>query len=194
MTDWNQCYQEGNMPWNRGTPSPPLAHYVQQHPIQGRVLVPGCGAGHDVALVAAQGAEVTGLDIAPLAIEMAKQAHPELPASTWLLGDLFAMPVQFPGAFDAVVEHTCLCALTPSLRSAYRDVMRSILKPGALLIGVWYINPDLDPGESGPPHPLPLEELDALFADGFEIVTDYIPEQAFAGREGRERVRVLRRL
>ncbi len=134
-----------------------------------------------------------GLDIAPLAIQMAKQSHPELPASTWQLGDLFELPSQSPEGFDAVVEHTCFCALPPDLRSKYRDVMRAILKPGGLLIGVWFINPDLDPGETGPPHPLPLDELNALFADDFDIVTDYVPDQAFPGREGRERVRVLRR-
>ncbi len=36
--------------------------------------------------------------------------------------------------------------------------------------------------------------LTALFAWGYENVEDYVPEVAFGGREGRERVRVLRRL
>ena len=39
-----------------------------------------------------------------------------------------------------------------------------------------------------------MAELTALFADGYEIVDDYVPDVAFAGREGREQVRVLRRL
>lgn len=194
MTDWNVCYTEGNTPWNKGTPSPPLAQYLGNHPLTGRVLVPGCGAGHDAAFLVRQGSQVTGVDLAPLALEMARQNYPELPPETWHLGDLFALPDHFTGAFDAVVEHTCLCALPPTLRRPYRDTAHAVLKPGGLLIGVWFINPDLDPDHEGPPHPLPLTELEELFADGFEIVTDYVPDVAFDGREGRERLRVLRKV
>jgi hypothetical protein len=35
--------------------------------------------------------------------------------------------------------------------------------------------------------------LTAFFADGYEVVDDDVPDLAFRGREGRERVRVLRR-
>jgi hypothetical protein len=41
---------------------------------------------------------------------------------------------------------------------------------------------------------LPVPDLTALFADGYEIVHDYVPEVSFAARAGRERVRVLRRV
>ncbi len=58
---------------------------------------------------------------------------------------------------------------------------------------MWFINPALDPGEEGPPYPLSIPDLTALFADGCEIVDDYVPDVSFAGREGRERLRVLRR-
>lgn len=192
-THWNQCYAEANTPWDKGQPSPPLVQALQKHAPRGRVLVPGCGAGHDAAYVASLGCEVLAVDIAPLAIERAKAAHPELPDSTWLLGDLFELPKTQAASFDAVVEHTCFCAMPPALRTAYRDAVLALLKPGGLLIGVWFINPDLDPGETGPPFPLPVEELDALFKDGFEVIDDYVPEVAFEGRLGRERVRVLRR-
>jgi hypothetical protein len=65
---------------------------------------------------------------------------------------------------------------------------------GDLLIGVWFINPDLDPGGEGPPFPFSVPDLTALFAEGYEIVEDYVPDMAFDTRVGRERVRVLRRL
>lgn len=193
MTDWNQCYVEGNTPWNKGQPSPPLAQYLARHPLVGRVFAPGCGAGHDVALIASQGADVIGLDISLLAIDLAKKSHPELPASTWMLGDLFALPAEFTGAFDAVVEHTCFCAIDPALRVPYRDTVHRLLKPGGLLIGVWFIDPEHDEGYAGPPYALPVPELDALFSEQFDIVEDYVPDVAFDGRLHRERVRVLRK-
>ncbi|MEQ1845754.1 MAG: thiopurine S-methyltransferase, partial [Nitrospira sp.] len=55
------------------------------------------------------------------------------------------------------------------------------------------INPALNPGEEGPPYPFSVADLTALFAEGYDIVEDYVPNVAFPGREGRERVRVLRR-
>jgi hypothetical protein len=83
--------------------------------------------------------------------------------------------------------------MPPELREKYREGVVAALKPGGLLIGVWFMNPALDPGCAGPPFPLSVEDLDRLFADGFEVTDDYVPEVAFEGREGRERVRVLRR-
>lgn len=194
INTWNQCYREGETPWDRGEASPPLTQWVQrQERLKGRALVPGCGVGHDVAMLADAGLEVTGLDIAPLAIERARQRHPNH-ARRFIEGDLFAMPADWRGTFDWVFEHTCLSGLPPAQRGAYRDAMAAALKPGGLLVGVWYIDPDLDPGETGPPFPLPLAELDALFATGFEVIEDAVPTVAYPGREGRERLRVLRSL
>jgi hypothetical protein len=63
-----------------------------------------------------------------------------------------------------------------------------------VLIGVWFISPALDPGEEEPPYPISVAELTVLFAEGYEIVDAYVPDVAFCGREGPERVRVLRRV
>lgn len=193
IRDWNQCYVEGCTPWNRGEPAPPLVEWLVRHEaLRGKALVPGCGVGHDVALLAEAGLEVTGLDIAPIAIQLAREQHPKH-SGCFVQGDLFALPEDWQGAFDFVFEHTCLSALPPELRPAYREAVRQALKPGGWLVGVWYIDPDLDPGETGPPFPLPAPELDALFREGFDLVEDYVPSVAYPGRLGRERLRVLRR-
>ena len=118
--------------------------------------------------------------------------YPHL-AARFVTGNLFDPPQDMRGAFDVVLEHTCMSALPPTMRADYRRGIDLTLRRGGLLIGVWFINPALDPGEEGPPYPFSLAELTALFADGYEIVEDYVPDVAFGGREGRERVRVLRR-
>ena len=46
-TDWEAHYQQGDMPWEKGAPSPGLVDFLASEPVPGRVLVPGCGAGHD---------------------------------------------------------------------------------------------------------------------------------------------------
>jgi hypothetical protein len=190
--DWDEKYQRGESPWDKGAPSPPMKQYLERHAVRGRTLVPGCGRGHEVALAAEHGLDATGLDIAPTAVAEAQEKYPQL-ADRFVTGSLFDPPQDFYSAFDVVLEHTCLCALPPSLRPKYRQGIDLTLRRGGLLIGVWYINPNLDPGEEGPPYPFSVLDLTTLFADGYEIVDDYVPDVAFPGREARERGRVLRR-
>lgn len=190
--DWDEKYRKGEVFWDKGVASLPLREYLQKHPLRGKALVPGCGRGHEVALGVEFGLDAIGLDIAPTAVEEARKTYPEL-ADRFVLGSLFDPPAAMRGAFDVVLEHTCMSALPPALRADYRRGIDLALKRGGLLVGVWYINPDLEPGEMGPPYPFSVEALTELFLDGYEIVDDYVPAVAFEGREGRERLRVLRR-
>lgn len=191
--DWDEKYRKGEVFWNKGAPSPPLVQYLERQAVRGRTLVPGCGHGHEVALAVKFGLDAIGLDIAPTGIVAARELYPEL-AERFVTGDLFDPPAAMRGAFDVVLEHTCMSGLHPSLRASYRRGIDLTLRRGGLLLGVWFITPDLDPGDEGPPYPFSVPDLTALFADGYEIVDDYVPEVAFDTRVGRERVRVLRRV
>ena len=191
--NWDDLYRKGEVFWNKGAPSLPMKQDLERHPERGRALVPGCGHGHEVALAAEFGFDATGLDIAPTGVAAARALYPKL-AHRFVVGDLFDPPAALRGAFDVVLEHTCMSGLHPSLRASYRRGIDLTLRPGGLLIGVWFINPDLDPGDEGPPFPFPVPDLTALFADGYEIVHDYVPDVAFESRVGRERMRVLRRV
>lgn len=191
--DWDQLYQRGEAFWDKGAPSPPMQQYLERQAVRGRTLVPGCGLGHDVALAMAHGLDALGLDIAPTAVREARALYPQI-AGRFVAGNLFDPAPELRGAFDVVLEHTCMSGLHPSLRADYRRGIDLTLRPGGLLIGVWFINPDLDPGEEGPPFPFSVPDLSALFADGYEIIEDYVPDVSFDSRAGRERVRVMRRI
>jgi methyl halide transferase len=191
--DWDEKYRKGEVFWDKGAPSPPMKQYLERNEVRGRTLVPGCGHGHEVALAVECGLDATGLDIAPTGIAEARALYPQL-AARFVTGDFFNPPEEMRGAFDIVLEHTCMSALHPTLRSDYRRGVDLTLRPGGLLIGVWFINPALEPGDEGPPFPFSVADLTALFAKGYEIVEDYVPDVAFNTRVGRERVRVLRRL
>jgi len=190
--DWDEYYQNDEVFWDKGEPSPPMKQYLERHAMRGRALVPGCGRGHEVALAVEHGLDATGLDIAPTGVAEARALYPHL-AERFVTGNLFDPPEEMRGGYDLVLEHTCLSALPPKMRADYRRGIDLTLRRGGLLIGVWFINPALDPGEEGPPFPFSVAELTTLFAEGYEIVEDYVPDVAFRGREGRERVRVLRR-
>jgi methyl halide transferase len=190
--DWDEKYRKGEVFWDKGTSSPPMRQYLERHKVSGRALVPGCGHGHEVALAVEHGLDATGLDIAPTGVAEARSLYPGL-ADRFVTGDLFDPPQGMLGAFDLVLEHTCMSGLHPTLRADYKRGIDLTLKRGGLLIGVWFIDPLLDPGHEGPPFPLSVADLTALFEDGYSIVEDYVPDVAFETRVGRERLRVLRR-
>lgn len=193
MTDWESCYQQGNTPWDKGDASPPLTAWVTKNRPLGRAMVPGCGTGHDVVMLAEAGLESMGVDLSTTAVHRARAAYPEH-QTRFHHGDLFDLPTEWSGSFDYVFEHTCLCALQPEQRTAYETAVHSLLRPGGLLVGIWFINPEMDPGESGPPFGISLEELDQLFPTArWTREEDEVPSTAYEGREGRERLRVLRK-
>src|SRR5687767_8537690 len=130
--DWEEQYQKGETAWEKGEPSLPLKQYFDRHQLRGRALVPGCGRGHEVALAVEHGLDAIGLDIAPTAIAEARERYPHL-ADRFVLGSLFDPPAFMRGAFDIVLEHTCMSALPPKLREDYRRGIDVTLRPGGLL-------------------------------------------------------------
>ena len=191
-TDWEAQYQKGETPWEKRGPSPGLVDFLAQEPVRGRGLVPGCGFGHDVRALAATAEEVVGLDIAPSAVEGAAR-FPRVKNERYELANLFDLPSHLRGAFDWVWEHTCFCAIDPSMRAAYVDAVASALKPGGKLLAIFYLDPGHDSPDEGPPFGVSIAELDALFSPYFDLVSEWLPARAYPGREGREWMRVLRK-
>lgn len=190
-TDWEAQYQKGETPWDKGGPSPGLLDFLAQEPLTGRVLVPGCGLGYDVRAIAPQAAEVIGLDIAPSAVAAA-QAYPPTGRESYTAADLFDLPASLRGSFDWVWEHTCFCAIDPAMRPAYVEAVAGALRPGGRLLAVFYLDPGNSSPDEGPPFEVSIPQLDALFEPRFELEREWLPARAYAGREGREWMRVLR--
>ena len=85
--NWDECYQKGEVLWDKGAPAPAMKQYLARHTVRGRALVPGCGRGHEVALAVAHGLDATGLDIAPTAVAEARALYPHL-AERFVTGSL----------------------------------------------------------------------------------------------------------
>jgi SAM-dependent methyltransferase len=191
MMDWNLRYEQGDTPWDKGTAHPVLLDMLTHGALSGRVLVPGCGTGHDVRELSRRGLKVVGLDVAPLAIERAR-LHLPVGDETYVLGDLFDLPQEYRGTFDGVFEHTCFCAINPNMRERYVEAVASALKPGGRLLSVFFVNPDND-GE-GPPFGCTNEELDGLFEGKFRLLEEHFEIRTFPERQGRELLRLLERV
>lgn len=190
--DWNYAYAEGNTPWDKGYASPPLQAFLKSYRLEGKVLVPGCGAGYDVRLLAKQGASVLGLDIAPLALKKARSL-PVASNETYAQADFLNLPVSYGEQFDAVVEHTCLCALDPADRKAYAQSVRHVLKSGGTYLAVFFRKVSSYDGKH-PPHPISSKEIESLFAKSFDMIERKIPQETYPSRPfGSEEVCLMRK-
>jgi SAM-dependent methyltransferase len=189
--DWNRRYEEGDTPWDKGEAHPVLRDLPARGALAGRILVPGCGAGHDVRALARQGLAVTGLDIAPLALEQAWR-HGCVAGETYVPGDFLRPPPGLRGSFDGIFEHTCFCAIDPARRADYVEAAASLLRPGGRLWAVFFVNPDHDGG--GPPFGCPREELDSLFGGRFRLLEECAEIPTFPERSGRELLRLHERI
>jgi len=157
-TWWDQRYREGSDGWELGAPAPPLLQLLQEHPQApqppGRVVVPGCGRGHEAALLAALGFAVVGVDFSAEAVREARRLHGERPGQlSWLQADVLdgealASAGLGPDSCDGVLEHTCYCAIDPGLRAVYRQSMATLLRPKGWLLGLFWCHGR--PG--GPPY------------------------------------------
>jgi len=191
-TDWQQRYESGDMPWEKGTACPGLVDYLALNPLTGSVLVPGCGYGHDVRAIAAAGnrPQVIGIDLAPGAISgAAKFDNP--PHAAFRQADFLQLPDEFEGAFDWLWEHTLFCAIEVQDRARYADAAARSVRPGGHFLGIFYLNPHHD--EPGPPFGVTPDELDARFGGPFELVRQWLPARTYPGREARELLRLFRR-
>ncbi len=163
---WDQRYRDGQDGWELGAPAPPLAAFLRQDPRRplppGRVLVPGCGRGHEAALLAALGFTAIGLDISDEALREARRLHgPDRPELCWRRADLLdpralAAAGLAEGSLQGVVEHTCFCAIDPAHRAEYLQAVTRLLAPGGWLLGLFWCHDR--PG--GPPFGCDPRELE----------------------------------
>jgi SAM-dependent methyltransferase len=129
-----------------------------------RVLEVGCGPGHLSIRMARQlGLEVTGLDLDPKMIEIAREnaeaaagdGHPE---PTFVVGDVAALPFR-DASFDLVVS-TLSMHHWADLTAGLAEIGR-VLRPGGRAL-VWDLRPGLVPLHRHVPDPLEHTDGDQL--------------------------------
>lgn len=182
-TNWENCYQVGDTQWDKGEPSPGLVDWLKEHPDlpKGKVVVPGCGFGHDVRAWARAGYTSSGYDIAESAVAGAHEQTPAELTARFGLGDFLAD--EPPELFDWVFEHTFYCAIHPDRRPDHKHAVGRWLKPGGQFLAVHYFIENDDP----PPYGTDRDEVIARFGEDFELVDDWIP-RSYPNRVNLERM------
>jgi SAM-dependent methyltransferase len=165
------------VPWDRESPTPLVREWLSERPapeVGASAVVVGCGYGRDAELVAGIGYRTIGFDIAPTAIEVARQRHAGSSVD-YRVADLLDLPDEWAGAFDLVIESMNVQALPADLRPAAIAGTRSLVAPGGTLFVVAVARDD-DEIVKGPPWPLVRAEIEAfgtgLDARSLERITD----------------------
>ncbi len=137
---WSNIYQTTENPgWNLNAPAPALNEMIQRVKLtKSRILVLGCGEGHDAARFAQDGHVVTAVDISPIALEKAKALYGHYSNIQFIEADIFKLPAHFDKTFDVVFEHTCFCAINPTKRNDLIKVWNRVLTDQGQLMGVFF--------------------------------------------------------
>lgn len=176
---WEHLYRDDNAGWEIGRAAPPLAAYFKKNSPRGsRVLVVGCGRGHEARVLARSGARVVAVDLAQKAIAAAQALDTE-GLVEYRVADLFTPTTE---RFDIVVEHTCFCAIEPVRRDEYVDRTADALVVGGSLVGLFY-----DHGRpGGPPFTTDAAELVRRFERRFRVAELGAAEGSVLARGGQE--------
>lgn len=209
--DWEGAWVKNVTPWDTATPAPAIAFMCQRHPNvladAQRVLVPGCGSGHDAREIARRlqlqenlsAATVTGLDLSSTASKTADLLHRGDPDGAALLeagtlrfesGDFFthSHSMSPKSGYDLVWDYTFYCALPPSMRPDWARAMGSLVRRGGGRLATLLF--PVDEHEGGPPFAVDVEQARRELEEfgGFECVdlVQVPDEHSLKPRRGRE--------
>lgn len=164
---WQQHFEAGDIPWDRGQANPQLATWLAAGVLQPgqSVIAPGCGSGHEVAALAAARCKVIGLDYAAAAVELTRQRLREAGQQAEVdCADVLQWQPAAP--CDAIYEQTCLCALHPDQWARYAAQLQSWVRTGGALCALFMQARRDSAGQGvieGPPYHCDINAMRSLF-------------------------------
>ena len=183
---WDERFERGFTPWDRGGVPDALRSFVVRSGTPLRALIPGCGAGYELAYLSEAGWDATAIDFSPSAVAVAKAA-----VGKWsdrvVEADFFEF--QPPQPLGLIYERAFLCALPRAMWSQLAARYASLLPPGGLLAGFFFV----DVGAKGPPFGMADGQLETLLAPHFTRLEDAAVEDSIPVFAGKERWQVWQR-
>jgi len=163
---WDSAYAGEAPPWDIGRPQPAFTRLADRGLLSGRLLDSGCGTGEHTLLAAARGADAVGVDISPLAIEMARQkAGGRGVAARFEVADALSLG-SLGLTFDTIIDSGVFHVFDDSQRIRYAKSLWSVLRPEGSCYLMCFS--DREPGDWGPRR-VRRDELEAAFADGWSF-------------------------
>lgn len=176
ITMFTDTYRAANAggrqpPWDWQAPHPHLIRWAGQNKISGTgrsAIIVGCGYGDDAAFVASLGFRTTGFDYVEAAIEGARHRHPAAELDL-RVADVFALPREWTGAFDLVVESLTVQSIPRAQRAEATAAIARLAAPGGTVLVIASALDDAE-REPGPPWPLDRADVERFGEYGLEPV------------------------
>jgi len=166
---WDSRYRGSSRPpWDKGFASSHLKAAVEGgHVKPGRAVVLGCGTGSNAIYLAKKGFDVTAIDIAPTALNLAEQKAKKANVKVrWLLADVLAPPVDL-APFDFIFDRGCYHGVRRGNAQGYIRAAKQLSRRGTqVLIIAGNANEER---HYGPPR-VKEEELRGDFSAEFDFV------------------------
>lgn len=177
---WNKRYIDDQTGWDIGYANPALITYAESAISKdATILIPGAGSAYELEWLWNNGyTKAYAIDLSETVKQQFLKRVPTFPAEQYLIGDFFELDLDV----DVVLEQTFFCALSPTLRTAYRNKMLELVVSGGKLAGVLFNMEKAD----GPPFGGSEAEYRQLFSPVFGIKTLENCRNSIPPRQGAE--------
>lgn len=148
---WDEIHQHARAPWDIGRPQPAIVHLADARELIESILDSGCGSGEHALLAATMGLEVTGIDIAHTAIELARgKARLRGLSAQFFVGDMLALSEvdRLEPPFRTVIDTGCFHTFANADRPVYASNLAAVVEPGGVLHLLCFS--EHTPGTDGP--------------------------------------------
>ena len=139
------------IPWNIETPPDVLVELVDSGKVKPcKTIDLGCGTGNYAIYLASAGFDVTGIDISPTAIKIAKEnAKKKGIKCNFLVADVLGNLNEVKGTFDFAYDWELLHHIFPEQRRTYVKNVYKMLNPRGKYLSVCFSEKDPGFGGSG---------------------------------------------
>jgi SAM-dependent methyltransferase len=140
-----------DIPWNRTEPPDILVELIESRKISPcKAIDLGCGTGNYAIYLSSQGFDVTGVDISPKAIEIAKEnARKKGIGCNFVVADLLEDFGQIGETFDFAYDWELLHHIFPEKRKRYAENINMLLNLKAKYLSVCFSENDPQFGGKG---------------------------------------------
>ena len=189
---WHDRWQANEIGFHEGRANELLVRHLPALNLApgARVFLPLCGKTRDIPWLMAQGFQVVGIELSPIAVgqlfkdlgitptisgQGAVTRH-KAPGVTVFTGDIFALDGETLGPVEAIYDRAALVALPGTMRDSYAAQLHALAPTAPRLV----ITFEYDQSQAdGPPFSIPDAEMDRLFAATYRL--EILERQDVAG-------------